>query len=440
MILGDADDTEGEGEFCEFSEDEEDEDEDLEIEDAEEAREETEGEAILRAFSKMLEPLHKDILKINRRLTRDNRKMVAKMTTMETKYEVALTTIASMGQQIEYLVKRQATQKDAPPPPPELATPTIPTGNITKPTLWSTIAAAVANKDPPKDKKGRTLNPRPLTKKQRTLVIARHTTEPVKTDLNRLKLAINATLRRCGADPRANIGHISTNYKNNLVLLTTDTCPVELVLAHKTAIEETVKAADATAQSLKQQETWSRVMIHCVDIHMFPETETGMNLLKEEIELNNSHIKLTTLPRSLTRPETRPNKQYTTMVVAVRTEHEAQLMKDHGVQVNGRIRRADRYITARPTDQCTGCQQFGHSYLRCKNDAKCNICAGDHTTTSHTCGTCPSKGKQCTHDTVKCANCAGPHKANDQKCPRIISLRAEARTKFMNEHTTNANV
>jgi hypothetical protein len=38
----------------------------------------------------------------------------------------------------------------------------------------------------------------------------------------------------------ANIGHVSANYKYNLVLLTADACPVELVLAHKAAIEETV--------------------------------------------------------------------------------------------------------------------------------------------------------------------------------------------------------
>ena len=82
-------------------------------------------------------------------------------------------------------------------------------------------------------------------------------------------------------------------------------------------------------------------MVRSIEITMFPECETGMKLLKEDIEMNNNHIKLTTLPRSLTKPETRPHNKATTMVIAVHTEHEAKLIQDHGVQVDGKICKAD---------------------------------------------------------------------------------------------------
>jgi hypothetical protein len=69
----------------------------------------------------------------------------------------------------------------------------------------------------------------------------------------------------------ANIGHVSANYTHNLVLLTADTCPVGLVLAHMVAIEETVCSVDITAQNLKMQETRIRMMVHSININMIPE-------------------------------------------------------------------------------------------------------------------------------------------------------------------------
>ena len=105
------------------------------------------------------------------------------------------------------------------------------------------------------------------------------------------------------------------------------------------------------------------MMIHSIDIAMFPQCETGMKELKEDIEMNYNHIRLATQPQSLTKPETGPHKKPTTMLIAVHTEYEAILIQDHGVQVDGKTREADRYVASWPTDQCTNCQQFGHPYL-----------------------------------------------------------------------------
>jgi hypothetical protein len=53
----------------------------------------------------------------------------------------------------------------------------------------------------------------------------------------------------------ANIGPVSANYKQNLGHLTADACPVELIVAHKAAIEDTVRSVDITVQNLEMQET-----------------------------------------------------------------------------------------------------------------------------------------------------------------------------------------
>src|SRR5580765_4681585 len=144
---------------------------------------------IHQVFKAILEPLHKNILKINKCLTTQNRILATHLASIETKHEIALNTITTLGQRVEYLVQIQASQKDAPPAPPDLLIPAVPEGTSPKPTLWSAIASACAKTDPPKDKNGRTLNPRTLIKKKRTLVIAQHNHQPVTADLTQRKLA-----------------------------------------------------------------------------------------------------------------------------------------------------------------------------------------------------------------------------------------------------------
>jgi hypothetical protein len=79
---------------------------------------------------------------------------------------------------------------------------------------------------------------------------------------------------------------------------------------------------------------------------MFPACKTGITSSKNDIEMNNNHVKLTILPRSLIIPETRPPKKATTMVIAVRTENGAKLIQDHGVEVDGKTHNADQYVAS----------------------------------------------------------------------------------------------
>lgn len=68
---------------------------------------------------------------------------------------------------------------------------------------------------------------------------------------------------------------------------------------------------------------------------------------------------------------------------------------------------AQRHSTVPP--QCKNCQKFGHSMVNCNASPRCHKCAGSHYHLN-----CPNKN----NNTLKCANCNGPHAANHSKCPR----------------------
>ena len=65
----------------------------------------------------------------------------------------------------------------------------------------------------------------------------------------------------------------------------------------------------------------------------------------------------------------------------------------------------DQYI---PTPMiCLNCYRMGHSTKMCHARTKCRKCGAiDHSVAS------------CTSNIEKCANCDGPHQANDRRCPR----------------------
>ena len=163
----------------------------------------------------------------------------------------------------------------------------------------------------------------------------------------------------------------------------------------------------------------------------FKDTEEGMETLKQEIEECNSNITLMNLPRYMSKPESRVGKLATSAVVAVRTEVEAKKMLLGGLMIGGKRCKTEKYFAARPTDQCSTCQGFGHHWQKCRKQASCRICSEHHKTTEHECKLCPQlKGKQCSHTTPKCTNCLGNHRASDLVCPDIQIIRAKFNLPF----------
>ncbi|KAL9931790.1 hypothetical protein V8E36_009340 [Tilletia maclaganii] len=68
--------------------------------------------------------------------------------------------------------------------------------------------------------------------------------------------------------------------------------------------------------------------------------------------------------------------------------------------------------------QCGHCQQFGHVARHCRRAPVCRLCAGKHPTSNHPpCQACKdSPSSACGQHSLKCANCADSHMANDEQC------------------------
>ena len=346
-----------------------------------------------------------------------HRKVTNRLAKMEEKQGHLLSTIADLHEKIDYLVKFISNQKGSPKPP-------ITGSNTTRPT-YAEQAAKGKDKEQTslqtRTKPNQTLkNP---TKQQRTLIITRESEETTKTDLFQLREKLNKALRDAKAPPHAIITSVTENARKNLVLLTRDDCFATVVLGFKDVLEKAIRKEDPSTQTLKPQESWSKVIVHGVSLIHFQDNEQGMLGLKDEIERHNSTVALMGTPRYLSRPERRVGKMATSAVVAVRTEDEAKGILRQGLMIGGRVCKTERFFGARPTDQCNNYQGFGHHWQKCKAEPRCRICSGKHKTTEHTCKQCNIRGRKCPHDNLKCANCNGAHRASDPECPDIITLR-----------------
>lgn len=264
-----------------------------------------------------------------------------------------------------------------------------------------------------------------ISRSQRTITITRASHEKPNCTPPQFRDAVNTALKNAGAPANALISSVNLNQNNNIVLLTREDCTANTILAYKDLIDRTAHQLDSSVVCIKPQEVWSKVAIHGINLEAFPDTAQGMQLLQEEIETHNPTITLTTLPRYLTRPENRINKRDSSVCVCVNSETLARQMTKQGVLILCQRRKTERYWTARPSDQCTNCQGFGHHWRRCRLAARCRLCAQQHKTTEHTCPTCPrANGKQCPHTTLRCNNCDGPHHASDRSCELLISVRS----------------
>ena len=80
------------------------------------------------------------------------------------------------------------------------------------------------------------------------------------------------------------------------------------------------------------------------------------------------------------------------------------------IVIDGRRFRTHTYVP-RPL-RCRICQQFSHHESKCNNTIKCTRCGRDHAQAD-----CPDVA------TARCINCAGPHDADDKKCPKYIKIQ-----------------
>ena len=162
-------------------------------------------------------------------------------------------------------------------------------------------------------------------------------------------------------------------------------------------------------------------MVHDIPISDFS-VPGGMLALKEEIETFNPGFKVQGLPKWITSQEKRQTSRHGSVVVAFPTKDQAAKAEANRLNIAGVRARVEKYHPAKPTDQCTRCQKYGHNPASCKGQEKCRFCGQNHNSKQHYCKICETKGVACQHLDVKCANCNEGHVAFDKNCDIYIAL------------------
>jgi hypothetical protein len=130
-------------------------------------------------------------------------------------------------------------------------------------------------------------------------------------------------------------------------------------------------------------------------------------------------------------PDKRIGKAHSSVVIAVQSDDHAKHILKHGLYILGQHRKTVKFLGAKPTDQCSTCQQFGHHWQRCDKSPICGYCAEPHNTLTHECTLCNFRGRVCVHTKLKCHNCNGLHRANDPQCEIINNVRHECESSFI---------
>jgi hypothetical protein len=201
----------------------------------------------------------------------------------------------------------------------------------------------------------------------------------------------------------------------------------------------TTKASDYTpylqiianvTQQLKPTEPrinehWTKFLLHNVP------TNANLPAVRTEIEATYPSLRLGQDPRWLVPTERRANKTASTLVISLIGSVDYKCLGTSQLAICNRMCRIDEYFSWHPTSQCSNCQEYGHHHKLCKaNQPRCTVCTQNHTTRNHHCtiSTCRAGGT-CTHPPIRCANCNGAHKANDQTCPICIKHMEEHKNK-----------
>ena len=147
-----------------------------------------------------------------------------------------------------------------------------------------------------------------------------------------------------------------------------------------------------------------------------------MEALHQEITNYNNNIQLAAPPRWLTKKEAREGILHSSVQLCFMTRQEADGVIKKGLLIGAVQRRCAAYSDTQPNSRCNACQVFRHHSTVCRKKVRCQLCTGKHNTRHHVCPTCQTTGKPCSHTTLKCANCQGPHKANSPTCQTLLNI------------------
>ena len=145
-------------------------------------------------------------------------------------------------------------------------------------------------------------------------------------------------------------------------------------------------------------------------------TSDDLSILRNEIEIFNSELKLLRDSSQLLLKETRQSKRHASIVFTVNNAEQARKAIKKKLYIAKLQLITESYKLADKKTQCQKCQKLGHSTKNCLNQAYCQICAEKHYIKQHKCNICETIGVECPHAKLKCRNCGESHRANSQSC------------------------
>ena len=199
----------------------------------------------------------------------------------------------------------------------------------------------------------------------------------------------------------------------NIIVTSKDGCTADDLIACRD------KWMSCAVKGYRKDEKWAKVIAHGVPAYAFGE---DMAALHQEITNYNHNIQLAAPTRWLTKKVAREGKLHSTVLLCFKTKQVADGVIKKGLLIGAVQTRCTAYRDTQPNSQCNACQGFGHHSTVSRKKVRCQLCAAEHNTRHHVCPTCQTTGKPCSHTTLKCANCQGPHKANSPTCQTLLDI------------------
>ncbi|KXL48488.1 MAG: hypothetical protein FE78DRAFT_87171, partial [Acidomyces sp. 'richmondensis'] len=94
------------------------------------------------------------------------------------------------------------------------------------------------------------------------------------------------------------------------------------------------------------------------------------------------------VPYWLTSKERRQNQRAGTVIVAFKTEKEANTVIRYSISIAGLRLKAEKMLWTPRTSQCSRCLGFGYRDIKCRKAFKCRLYAEEHSSKQHKCGAC----------------------------------------------------
>jgi hypothetical protein len=116
-------------------------------------------------------------------------------------------------------------------------------------------------------------------------------------------------------------------------------------------------------KTIEKDEKWQQLVIHQVPNKFFS-SDDGLHLLKSEIETFNP-IKLTRNPIWLSKEENRIKKVFSSILISVKNQNEAQKILDNKISIAGISCKVEKYIQKETDKPCLKCKKTGHITANC---------------------------------------------------------------------------